>query len=163
MAQTIGFVVETSDDGRAIVVAEKSQGCGSCSAVSACHGGRAADTRKTPAFNRIGAVVGDRVTLTVSSSALLSRLAILYLLPVFTMLAGAFVGASLDGGASGTGGGYSAGFGLAGFGLGFAISLGISRIWSMARPITPVITRIVNYRFGPQSAPLAPGCGFGGK
>lgn len=51
MAQTIGFVIETGKDGRATVVAEKGQGCGSCSTASQCHGGRTVQSLKMPAFN----------------------------------------------------------------------------------------------------------------
>ena len=76
MAQTIGFVVETGKNGRATVVAEKGQGCGSCSTASQCHGGRVARSEKTHAYNSVGAVVGDRVTLTVASGTLLSRMAV---------------------------------------------------------------------------------------
>jgi sigma-E factor negative regulatory protein RseC len=159
MAQTIGFVVETGNDGRATVVAEKGQGCGSCSTVSQCHGGRAARTEKTPAFNPIGAAVGDRVTLTVASGALLSRMAVLYLVPVFGMLAGAFTGAFMVGGLDGNDSGHSIVFGLTGFILGFVLSVAISRIWSAARPVMPVITRIVNTRLVSSST----GCSCGGK
>jgi positive regulator of sigma E activity len=140
-------------------VAEKGQGCGSCSTVSQCHGGRAARTEKTPAFNPIGAAVGDRVTLTVASGALLSRMAVLYLVPVFGMLAGAFTGAFMVGGLDGNDSGHSIVFGLTGFILGFVLSVAISRIWSAARPVMPVITRIVNTRLVSSST----GCGCGGK
>lgn len=159
MAQTIGFVVETGDDGRATVVAEKGQGCGSCSVVSQCHGGRAARTEKTPALNRVGAAVGDRVTLTVESGAILSRLAVLYLVPVFGMLTGAFTGAYMFDGVDGSDGGYSVTFGLAGFTLGFVFSVVISRIWSAARPVIPVITRIANARLVASSSRPSAGCG----
>jgi sigma-E factor negative regulatory protein RseC len=159
MAQTIGFVIETGDDGRATVVAEKGQGCGSCSTASQCHGGRAARSEKTPAFNPIGAAVGDRVTLTVASGALLSRLAVLYLLPVFGLLAGAFTGAFMAGGMNGTNSDHSIAFGLTGFVLGFVLSVVISRIWSAVRPIMPVITRIVNTRLVSTSG----GCGGGSE
>jgi sigma-E factor negative regulatory protein RseC len=163
MAQTIGFVVETGSDGRATVVAEKGQGCGSCSTASHCHGGRAARTEKTPVFNPIGATVGDRVTLTVASGALLARMAVLYLVPVFGMLAGAFTGAFMDGGVDGTDSGHSIAFGLAGFVLGFALSIAVSRIWSAARPVTPVITRIVNTRSASSSIGPSAGSGCGAK
>jgi len=163
MAQTIGFVVEAGNDGRAAVVAEKGQGCGSCSAVSQCHGGRAGQTEKTTALNPIGATVGDRVTLTVASGALLSRMAVLYLVPVFGMLTGAFTGAFVYGGADGADSGHSIVFGLAGFILGFVLSVTISRIWSAARPVTPVITRIVNARSVSLSAGPSAGCGCGAK
>ncbi|MBR9984345.1 MAG: SoxR reducing system RseC family protein [Desulfosarcina sp.] len=163
MAQTLGFVVETGDDGCATVVAEKGHGCGSCSAVSQCHGGRAARTERTPALNRAGAAVGDRVMLTVETGAILSRMAVLYLLPVFGILAGAFTGALMYGDMDGTGGGHSVAFGLAGFILGFVFAVGISRIWSAARPIMPVISRIVNTRLTSPSGDRSAGCGCGAK
>ena len=162
MAQTIGFVVETQDDGWATVVAEKGQGCGSCTAVSACHTGRAGDARKTRALNRVGAAVGDRVTLTVASSVLLSRLALLYLLPVAAMLIGAFVGNAWDGDAAGPGGGLSIGLGVAGFVLGLLFSVALSRLWSAARPVVPEITRVVNLRLRASTPPPASGCGCAG-
>jgi sigma-E factor negative regulatory protein RseC len=163
MAQTLGFVVAVGDDGHATVVAEKGQGCGSCSAVSQCHGGRAARTERTPALNRAGAVVGDRVMLSVESGAILSRMAVLYLLPVFGLLAGAFTGALMVGDMDGTGGGHSIAFGLAGFVLGFVLAVAISRIWSAARPVMPVIYRIVNTRLTSSSADRSAGCGGGAK
>lgn len=163
MAQTIGFVVETSDDGRATVVADKGQGCGGCSAVSQCHGGQSARTEKTPAINQAGAVVGDRVTLTVESGAILSRMAVLYLVPVFGMLIGAFTGTFMFGDVDSTDGGHSIAFGLAGFGLGFVFSVTISRIWSAARPVLPVITRIVHPRQVALSSRPSAGCGCGAK
>lgn len=163
MAQTIGFVVETGNNGRATVVAEKGQGCGSCSSVSHCHGGQAARSQKTPAFNPIGAAVGDRVTLTVASGALLARMAVLYLVPVFGMLAGAFTGALTAAGAQGADSAYSIVFGLSGFILGFVFSVVISRIWSSARPVTPVITRIVNTRSVFSSTGSSASCGCGSK
>ncbi len=155
MAQTIGFVVEAGNDGRATVVAEKGQGCGSCSTASQCHGGLGARTEKTPALNPIGAAVGDRVTLTVASGALLSRMAVLYLVPVFGLLTGAFTGAFLDGDMNGADSDHSIAFGLAGLVLGLVLSVAISRFWSAVRPIMPVITRIVNTRLGSSSG----GCG----
>jgi sigma-E factor negative regulatory protein RseC len=161
MAQTIGFVVETGNDGQAVVVAEKNQGCGSCSAVSQCHGGQAARTQKMPALNRVGATVGDRVTLTVASGALLSRMAVLYLVPVFGMLAGAFAGAFLFGGVAGTDSDHSIALGLAGFVLGFVFSVAISRVWSAVWPVMPVITRIVNTRLVSSSTRSSAGCGCG--
>lgn len=159
MAQTIGFVVETAGNGQATVVAEKGQGCGSCSSVSQCHGGRAANTQKTSAFNRVGASVGDRVTLTVPSGAILSRMAVLYLVPVFGLLAGAFAGALVSGGLDGSNAGHSIAFGLGGFVLGLVVSVFISRFLTAARPILPVITRIVNPRLASASHRPSAGCG----
>lgn len=162
MAQTIGFVIEAGEDGRATVVAEKGQGCGSCSAISQCHQGRAAGTQKTPAFNRVGAVAGDRVMLTVASGAILSRMAVLYLVPVFGMLAGAFTGTYVVDGVNGAGDGHSIALGLAGFVLGLVLSVAVSRVWSAARPVIPVITRIINPGSVSSSRPPA-GCGCGGN
>ncbi|GAB6908328.1 putative Positive regulator of sigma E, RseC/MucC [Desulfosarcina cetonica] len=159
MAQTVGIVIETQDDGHAVVMAEKEQGCGSCMALAQCHAGSAGHTQKTAAINQAGASVGDRVTLTVASGALLSRMAVLYLVPVMGMLAGAFLGtyASSAGGSDGR----SIAFSLLGFLFGFAISVVISRIWSSRQPIQAVITRIIPP--GNLMAPPRPaaGCGCG--
>lgn len=144
MAQTIAYVVETHGDGRATVMAEKAQGCGNCSSVAQCHGGRSGGGEPTPAINRAGAAVGDRVSLTVASGIILSRMALLYLLPVAGLLAGAFTGAFVFGSAHAASSGHAVVLGLAGFILGFAIAIGLSRIWSTVRPVIPVITRILN-------------------
>ncbi|MGD8702521.1 MAG: SoxR reducing system RseC family protein [Desulfosarcina sp.] len=162
MAQTIGVVVETSHDGRATVVAEKGQGCGGCQSATHCHGGRAASSQRTPALNRAGAEVGDRVTVTVESGIILARMAVLYLVPVFAMLAGAFTGTFLfdtDGG----NGRHGVALGLAGFVLGFALSVTVSRIWSAIRPVMPVITRIVNSRMISAASRPPAGCACSGK
>lgn len=159
MAQTVGIVIETQNDGHAVVMAEKEQGCGSCTALATCHGGSAGHMQKTPAINQAGAAVGDRVTLTVPSGALLSRMAVLYLVPVIGMLIGAFLGTiarSVEGSD-----GRSIAFSLIGFLLGFAISVIVSRIWSSHRPIQAVITRIIppgKFLSTPRSTA---GCGCG--
>jgi sigma-E factor negative regulatory protein RseC len=134
MAQTMGYVTAIGKDGQATVVAEKGQGCSSCGAASQCHGGRAAGKIKTQALNQARAAVGDRVSLTVASGAILSRMAVLYLVPVLGMITGAFVGEFTTG--------QSVVFALAGFALGFIFSITISRAWSSARPVIPVITRV---------------------
>lgn len=163
MAQTFGVVVETSDDGLATVMAEKGSGCGGCSAVSQCHGGRAANTERTPALNRIGAMVGDRVTLTIASGTILSRLAVLYLVPVFGLLCGAFTGSIMFDNANQANDGYSVAFGLAGFVLGFALSVAVSRIWLAVRPVMPAITRITKANLVSATSRQPTGCSCSGK
>lgn len=161
MAHTIGRVVETKPDGWAVVVAEKEPGCGNCTAASQCQGGPSGTRHQTPALNRIGAKVGDRVMLTVDSGMLLSRMALLYLLPVAFMMAGAFWGAALDSGAGTASDGQGIGHGLAGFALGFGISVAISRVWSRLRPLTPIISRIITRHFQSPAGGSMAGCGCG--
>lgn len=162
MAQTIGWVVEIKDGGRATVVAENSQASGGCGAACQCRDRRPA-APAMPAINQAGAVAGDRVMLTIASQTLLARMAVLYLVPVLGMLVGAFTGAALSGGIAGSGGGQSAIFGLAGFLLGFAVSIAISRIWSAARPVVAVITRVVPTRLDITPSQPSAGCGSTGK
>jgi len=138
MAQTMGYVTVLGSDGRATVVAEKGQGCSSCGAASQCHGGRNAGKMETQALNQAGAAVGDRVSLTVASGTILARMAVLYLVPVCGLLSGAFVGELAVG--------HGVVFALAGFVLGFVVSITISRVWSSAHPVLPVITRVHNTR-----------------
>lgn len=163
MAQTFGVVVETGDNGLATVVAEKDRGCGSCSVVAQCHGGRSANAERTPAFNRVGAMVGDRVTLTIASGTILSRLAVLYLVPVFGLLCGAFTGSFMFDGVENDNGGYSVAFGLAGFVLGFVFSVAISRIWSAVRPVMPAITRVTHTSLASATSRQPTGCGYSAK
>ncbi|MFO7644320.1 MAG: SoxR reducing system RseC family protein [Desulfosarcina sp.] len=162
MAQTIGWVVEIKDGDRATVVAENSQASGGCGAACQCRDRRPAGPG-LPAINQAGAVAGDRVMLTIASQTLLARMAVLYLVPVLGMLVGAFTGAALSGGIAGSGGGQSAIFGLAGFLLGFAVSIAISRIWSAARPVVAVITRVVATRLDITPCQPSAGCGSTGK
>ena len=159
MASTIAFVTETHADGHATVTAERGQGCGSCSAAAQCHGGSASRTHQTTALNQAGAKVGDRVMLTVASGTLLSRMAVLYLIPVAGMLIGAFSGTPATGGINAAGDSRSILLGLTGFAAGFALSVFISRIWSARRPVLPVISRIVNIGGGPASRAAGPPTG----
>ena len=163
MAQTIGRVVGTPDDEWALVVAEKGHGCASCGSVTHCHGGRAAPVRETSALNPIGAEVGDRVLLTVESGTLLTRLALLYLLPVAMMLVGAFWGAAVSGGGDIASNGQSVGYGLAGFILGFGLSVAISNLWFKARPVVPIISRVINNHVQSSAFRPASGCGCQGR
>jgi len=158
MAQTIAIVTSTGKDGRATVVAEKGQGCGSCGTVSHCYRGQAGRTEETMAFNRAGAKVGDRVSLSVQSGSILSRMAVLYLIPVVGMLGGAFIGELMVSEANGSKEGHSIVLGLTGFVLGFVLSVAISRTWSAARPVMPVITRILNLGTVAPSPLSSPGC-----
>ncbi|WP_419656899.1 positive regulator of sigma E, RseC/MucC [Desulfosarcina variabilis str. Montpellier] len=163
MAQTIGRVVETPNNEWALVVAEKDQGCASCGAVTHCHGGRPAPVRQTSALNPIGAEVGDRVLLTVESGKLLSRLALLYLLPVAMMLIGAFWGVTVSSSGGMASNGQSIGYGLTGFIFGFGMSVAISRIWFKARPVVPIISRIIDHHFQPNAFKAGSGCGCQGR
>ena len=162
MAQTMGLVVATNDDGRAMVLALKGEGTAGCGAACQCQGRR--PTRaEMPAINQVGAVVGDRVMLTIASGTLLARMAVLYLVPVAGMLVGAFTGASIASGADGSGGGPGAIFGVAGFLLGFALSITVSRIWSAVRPVMPVITRVLPARLDITPSRPFSGCGCAGR
>ncbi len=154
MAQTFGYVTAIGRDGRATVMAEKGQGCGSCGAAFQCQRGYAAGRQAVPVLNRVGAVVGDRVALSVASGAILARMAVLYLVPVAGILIGAFVGEF--------GAGSSVVCALSGFAIGFVFSVAVARIWSTARPVLPVITRVANPRSGAASAPDPAGCDRGG-
>jgi sigma-E factor negative regulatory protein RseC len=158
MAQTIAIVTSTGKNRHATVVAEKGQGCGSCGTVSHCYRGQSGKTEETTALNRAGAQVGDRVSLSVQSGTILSRMAVLYLLPVAGMLVGAFIGEFMFTEPNGNKGAHSIFLGLGGFALGFVLSVAISRIWSAARPVIPVITRILNTRAVYPSPFSSPGC-----
>ena len=79
--------------------ANRSGGCHSCSASSGCGTGILANYfNHYTVFNKpvkSGVVVGDFVTLEISSSELFSRAFILYIFPILALFVGSYVGMSL--------------------------------------------------------------------
>jgi len=85
-------IVIRADGGSAIVKATKTDACKACTARGSCHvmgGGR---EMEISAFNPVGAEVDDHVLLSFDTSSLLKASFLLYIVPVFALLAGAVAG-----------------------------------------------------------------------
>jgi sigma-E factor negative regulatory protein RseC len=154
MSERIGIVVSSNKDGWAHVITDRSGGCGGChSGHSGCRTCLASSKIESRAANDIGARSGDLVKLTLPSSAVFKGTALLYVLPIVAMFAGAFAGIWISGllgfhRASGALPGS-----LVGLGLGVWAVILLGRSPSLVRQMTPVITAIVQ-RSGIPSAPL---------
>lgn len=68
------------------------EACAHCSAKGACQAMGGESTRLVVALNQAGAQVGDRVVLAAARRAVLGTGFLVYMLPVFALLAGAAVG-----------------------------------------------------------------------
>jgi sigma-E factor negative regulatory protein RseC len=97
MAIEQGIVIRMgqSDGSTAWVKTARSSACESCSAKENCNPGAAGNSQEVEAINTAGAMVGDRIQLSISSSSLLKAMFLLYLFPILCMLAGGIAGNQL--------------------------------------------------------------------
>ena len=144
MSEDQGIVVRLRNDGMADVMTEKKGGCESCGASHSCHTFGTGNKMITRARNRIGARTGDQVSLNLSSGLFVKSAAVVYLLPIIGFIIGAAVGGSLNqamGIGSRTG---AVLFGLGGLGLGFLVTIMVSK-WSGVKGIlTPEIAKVIS-------------------
>ncbi len=143
MAQKNGQVSRVSKDGWAMVITEKGDACNNCESAQFCHSLADCSRMETRVLNRANAGVGDRVTISLSSSSVFKSAMILYILPTLSLISGAIVGSGLHNylGIGETGAAIL--FGFAGLILGFAIAALISKHQTAGSKLTPVITRII--------------------
>jgi len=88
-----GIVIELGKNGLASVRVAGGEGCGSCACREACQVLGGGNERKLNAINRAGATVGDQVLIRISSGSVLKASFFVYLVPIFALLVGSFVGA----------------------------------------------------------------------
>jgi sigma-E factor negative regulatory protein RseC len=143
MAQEMGRVTHTSEDGWATVVTQRKDACHNCEASQFCNALTDCNKLETKALNKVGAGVGDLVTIHLSSHTVLKGALVLYLIPALGLLTGAVAGSDFSKhlalGETGT----AILFGMAGLVLGFIITAMISRRMSAGNRLTPEITKIV--------------------
>jgi sigma-E factor negative regulatory protein RseC len=70
----------------------KPAACESCASKKDCSMDKVSKTREVEVCNPIGAKVGDRVQISIQTSALLRAIFLLYLFPILCMLIGALTG-----------------------------------------------------------------------
>jgi sigma-E factor negative regulatory protein RseC len=143
MAQKKGRVSSIEKDGWAMVVTEKGDACNNCESAQFCHSLADCSRMETRVLNRANARVGDRVTISLSSSSVFKSAMILYILPTLSLILGAIIGSGLHNylGIDETGAAIL--FGFAGLILGFTIAGLISKRQTAGSKLTPVITRII--------------------
>ena len=152
MAQEKGLVTSITEDGWAQVETDRNDACSHCGSCRVSFGCNSEMTIK--ALNRAGAGVGDLVSIHLSSGTIMKSAAILYLIPVAGLISGAFMGEGLSTRLAMSETGTIALLSLAGFIVGYIITVLISRWMSARRTLSPIITRIVRRGLvAPDSSP----------
>jgi sigma-E factor negative regulatory protein RseC len=158
MAEQIGIIVENEANGLARVLTDRKGACGGChSGPSKCRGCLSTSGKlESHVINAIDAGVGDVVKITIAPGNLFKGAAIMYLLPIATLILGA-VGGLWFGGASGWGDSGSVLGGLAGLVFGFWSVTRLGRSRRLRRQMTPTITAIVTASDNPLKK-MQPSC-----
>lgn len=102
-----GTVVALDSQGQALVALDpRPASCGGCQSREACSSSLLApgDERQIRLVNRIGARVGERVTVVVAAGTVLKASWLSYLVPGLLALAGAIVGQAMGGDEAAVGG-----------------------------------------------------------
>jgi len=92
MIEEIGTVVELRGKHVAMVLCQKSSLCEHCPTSGACHIGDNGRERVVEARNPLGAAVGDRVRVAVSTRSFLQSSFLLYIVPLIALVVGAVIG-----------------------------------------------------------------------
>ncbi len=145
MSTNIGIVLENNSDGFANIKTNRSGACGGCDSSSGhCHSCLANSQIISRVANPINAKPGETVRVELDSKEVFKGAAVLYLLPVLTLMSGAFAGPGIGSyiGLSDAAG--SVIFSLVGllFGL-FLVKLFDRSNWAR-RKLSPTITSVIS-------------------
>jgi sigma-E factor negative regulatory protein RseC len=92
MIEEVGTVVELRGKHLAMVLCQKSSLCDHCATSGACHIKDDGRARLVEAHNALGATVGDRVRVAVSTRTFLQSSFIVYIVPLLALVIGAVIG-----------------------------------------------------------------------
>lgn len=141
MVEEFGNVVELKGKEVAVVLCEKSSFCKNCASMESCQVGDDNRSKLVEALNMLGADVGDRVKLVVSSKTFLQSSFLLYIVPLIALVLGGVLGQWLGGVLKG---GLDANLLSAILGTAFLIgSFFVIRVGSRAIPKESFMPRIV--------------------
>lgn len=90
MAFEEGLVTAVSDDGTATVRVARTEACEGCSSRGVCQS--VGNDMEVAALNNIDAGPGDRVVVAMSTGSIVKATALLYVVPIIAMIAGAGIG-----------------------------------------------------------------------
>lgn len=145
MSTSIGIVLDYTNDGFARIKTNRSGACGGCDSCSGhCHSCLANSQMITRVANPINARPGETVRVELDSREVFKGAAVLYLLPVLTLMGGAFAGRGIAAhlGLSGSTG--SVIFSLAGLLGGLLLVKVFDRSNWARRKLLPTITGVVS-------------------
>lgn len=156
MAEQIGIVVDNETNGLARVLTDRKSACGGCHSArhSKCRSCLTTSAKiESHVANPIHAGSGDVVKITISQAELFKGAALMYLLPIVTLIAGAVGGLWLAGGSE-WGNAASVLGGLAGLGIGFWAVARLGRSPRLSRRMMPTITEIITRSEAPARGPV---------
>jgi sigma-E factor negative regulatory protein RseC len=160
MAEHIGIVIKTESSDFAQVVTDHKGACGGCqSNPDGCRSCLASAKMESRVVNPVDAEPGDLVKVHLSSASLFTGAAILYLLPIFGLLLGAFTGVWVSPMYGLTEIIGSIGGAVAGLGIGYTAVIVLDRSPRIRRRITPTITTILTRKVGLPNVKKEPCCG----
>jgi len=87
----VGTVVERTKDGEVVVEVGRSSACDACHAKGACFSTLQERRTLMTAIDPIGVEVGDRVTLELDDRTFLRAVAVVYMIPLLMLIAGAAI------------------------------------------------------------------------
>lgn len=144
MAEKIGVVIDSDLDGWARVLTDRSGGCGGCHAgTSGCRSCLTGAKLESRAANAVGARSGDIVKLALPATTVFKGAALLYLLPVVSLIGGAFLGHWLGNLFAWPGSAGAVGGSLAGLAAALWVVVRMGRSNHLVRQMTPVITTVL--------------------
>ncbi len=90
-----GTVIKVDSQGTWVKTSQSSA-CAGCSAKGSCHSKPGSNSMEVNAINSVGAVVGDRIVLSIDTAPLLKATFLLYVFPILALMIGAFTGHELS-------------------------------------------------------------------
>jgi sigma-E factor negative regulatory protein RseC len=140
--QQVGKVIEVFDNHQAKLLMTKHAACESC---GACHRGKENMNMNIIAFNEVDAQIGDTVEVDMETQSVLGAAFIVYVIPLFTLLAGLIGGNYLlkKIGFTRNIEIHAAGIGLIMMGLTFLIIKLFDNVFKKDQRYIPAITKIV--------------------
>ncbi len=146
MATKKGTVINADNNGWAEVMVQNDGECGSCQSGCGCSISSNRPKTATRVLNKIGAKKGDYVAIQMDSGKMLTGFAFLYLVPIAGLMIGAIWGSNISLFGEGNGTTTAAVFSALGLGLGFLISILVSRKLAENIKYSPVISRIIGIK-----------------
>lgn len=136
-------IVSRANKSLAWVKMVRSSACESCSERDACNSmGGSGNEMEVEAINTAGAKAGDKVMVSFETASLFKVSFLIYLFPVFSMIAGAFIGQTIAKKYHGDPSAYAAGFSVLFFSIAFFIIRGVSKILAKDSKYRAKILRI---------------------
>jgi len=159
MAEQMAIVIEQSEDGTARILTDRKGGCGGCqTGAGGCRTCLTSSRMESRAANPLGARAGDLVKVHVASKEVFKGAAILYLLPVVALMAGALGGEWFGGRMGWTSSAGAVAGSIIGLAAAVAAVIRMDRSRYTRHRLQPTITDIVTPCNGPRHLPSKIGC-----